>query len=43
VGPSDKSCLSCPSKLWCNSQRPELVAADLDNTLKELGFDYLDL
>ncbi|KAF8915494.1 NADP-dependent oxidoreductase domain-containing protein [Mucidula mucida] len=31
------------SKLWNNSHRPELVEADLDNTLKELGVDYLDL
>lgn len=31
------------SKLWNNSHRPELVEADLDRTLKELGTDYLDL
>ncbi|EEB91522.1 hypothetical protein MPER_10102 [Moniliophthora perniciosa FA553] len=31
------------SKLWNNSHRPELVEADLDNTLKELDTDYLDL
>ncbi|KAM0753523.1 Aldo/keto reductase [Meredithblackwellia eburnea MCA 4105] len=31
------------SKLWNNSHRPELVEADLDNTLAELETDYLDL
>ncbi|KAF5371310.1 hypothetical protein D9758_004209 [Tetrapyrgos nigripes] len=31
------------SKLWNNSHRPELVEADLDNTLKELESSYLDL
>ncbi|KAK7044132.1 hypothetical protein VNI00_007849 [Paramarasmius palmivorus] len=31
------------SKLWNNSHRPEVVEADLDNTLKELDTDYLDL
>ncbi|KZO90912.1 Aldo/keto reductase [Calocera viscosa TUFC12733] len=31
------------SKLWCNSHRPGLVEADLDNTLKQLGTDYLGL
>ena len=31
------------SKLWNNSHRPELVEAALDETLKELGVDYLDL
>lgn len=28
---------------WCNSHRPELVAKDLERTLKELNTDYLDL
>lgn len=31
------------SKLWNNSHRPELVEKDLDETLKQLGTDYLDL
>ncbi|KII94321.1 hypothetical protein PLICRDRAFT_101939 [Plicaturopsis crispa FD-325 SS-3] len=31
------------SKLWNNSHRPELVEADLDLTLKQLGLTYLDL
>jgi L-glyceraldehyde reductase len=31
------------SKLWNNSHRPELVEPALDDTLKELGIDYLDL
>ncbi|ORY89807.1 NADP-dependent oxidoreductase domain-containing protein [Leucosporidium creatinivorum] len=39
----DRKELFLVSKLWCNSHRPELVEADLDNTLKELDTDYLDL
>ncbi|KOS21129.1 Glycerol dehydrogenase (NADP(+)) [Escovopsis weberi] len=31
------------SKLWCNSFRPDRVAPALDQTLEELGLDYLDL
>ncbi|PHH61623.1 hypothetical protein CDD81_8138 [Ophiocordyceps australis] len=31
------------SKLWNNSHRPDLVQAALDDTLAELGLDYLDL
>jgi diketogulonate reductase-like aldo/keto reductase len=34
----------CPNfQLWNNSHRPELVAADLEVSLKQLGTDYLDL
>ncbi|KAM0755085.1 NADPH-dependent aldehyde reductase [Meredithblackwellia eburnea MCA 4105] len=31
------------SKLWNSSHRPDLVEPALDDTLKELGLDYLDL
>ncbi|PHH73435.1 hypothetical protein CDD82_5481 [Ophiocordyceps australis] len=31
------------SKLWNNSHAPHLVEAALDDTLDELGLDYLDL
>lgn len=31
------------SKLWNSSHRPELVEAELDVTLSDLGLDYLDL
>ncbi|BGP41698.1 hypothetical protein JCM10449v2_005689 [Rhodotorula kratochvilovae] len=31
------------SKLWNSQHQPELVEAALDDTLKELGLDYLDL
>ncbi|KDE06808.1 aldehyde reductase 1 [Microbotryum lychnidis-dioicae p1A1 Lamole] len=31
------------SKLWNSSHKPELVEAALDNTLKELDLEYLDL
>ncbi|CEQ40190.1 SPOSA6832_01790, partial [Sporobolomyces salmonicolor] len=31
------------SKLWNNSHRPEQVEPALDDTLKELGLEYLDL
>lgn len=31
------------SKLWNSQHKPELVEAALDDTLKELGLEYLDL
>jgi L-glyceraldehyde reductase len=31
------------SKLWNNSHKPENVAAALDETLAELGLEYLDV
>lgn len=31
------------SKLWNSQHRPDLVEPALDDTLKELGLDYLDL
>lgn len=31
------------SKLWNSSHRPENVETELDETLKQLGIDYLDL
>lgn len=31
------------SKIWNNSQRPELVAVALDDTLAELELEYLDV
>ncbi|KAF8633298.1 hypothetical protein AX17_004473 [Amanita inopinata Kibby_2008] len=31
------------SKLWNTSHRPELVEKELDETLEQLGIDYLDL
>lgn len=31
------------SKLWNNSQEPDKVEAALDDTLEELGLDYLDV
>ncbi|KPV72356.1 xylose reductase [Rhodotorula graminis WP1] len=31
------------SKLWCSQHNPSLVEAALDDTLKELGLEYLDL
>ena len=31
------------SKLWNTAHRPELVEKELDETLKQLGVDYLDL
>lgn len=31
------------SKLWNNKHRPEEVAGALDDTLEELGLDYLDV
>lgn len=31
------------SKLWNHSHRPDRVEKELDETLKQLGIDYLDL
>lgn len=31
------------SKLWNDSHKPELVEKALDETLEQLGIDYLDL
>jgi diketogulonate reductase-like aldo/keto reductase len=31
------------SKLWNSSHQPEVVEAELDETLKQLGLTYLDL
>ncbi|KAJ8463727.1 hypothetical protein ONZ45_g17480 [Pleurotus djamor] len=31
------------SKLWCTAHRPEEVEKELDETLKQLGVEYLDL
>ena len=31
------------SKLWNTSHKAELVEKELDETLKQLGLDYLDL
>jgi len=31
------------SKVWNTSHRPDLVEKELDETLKQLGTDYLDL
>ncbi|XP_018415600.1 PREDICTED: aldo-keto reductase family 1 member C1-like isoform X1 [Nanorana parkeri] len=30
-------------KLWCNNQAPERVRTALENSLKDLGLDYMDL
>ncbi|GAA6031876.1 hypothetical protein JCM8097_003314 [Rhodosporidiobolus ruineniae] len=38
-----RSELFITSKLWNSSHKPELVEAALDDTLKELGLEYLDL
>ena len=31
------------TKLWNSSHKPEMVEAELDESLKQLGLDYVDL